>query len=60
MYIATKKNNEKAEQINVMTRELEGLGESLKVEIHIDLLKRTLQKYRTGGHQDMMEYMVFG
>ena len=36
-----KKHNEKAEWINDMTRELEGLEEGPKVEIHIELLKIT-------------------
>ena len=41
--MATKKHNEKAEWINNMTRELEGLKEGPKAEIHIDLLKTTLR-----------------
>ena len=36
-----KKHNEKAECINNMTRELKGLEEGPKLEIHIDLLKTT-------------------
>ena len=35
-----KKHNEKAEWINNMTRELEGLEEGSKAEIHIELLKK--------------------
>ena len=35
------KHNEKTECINNMTRELEGLEEGPKIEIHIDLLKTT-------------------
>ena len=35
-----KKYNEKAKWINDMTRELEGLKEGFKAEIHIELLKR--------------------
>ena len=57
---ANKKHNEKAEWINDTTRELEGLEEGPKAEIHIDLLKTTLKKYQTGKRQAMMEYMVFG
>ena len=38
------KINEKAEWINNMTRELEGLEEVPKAETHIDLLK-TILKY---------------
>ena len=48
-----KKHNEKAEWINDMTRELEGLEEGLKVEIHIELLKKTQKKisnWKTPGH----------
>ena len=41
------KHNEKAKWINNMKKELEGLEESPKEEIHIDLLKHT-QKYQTG------------
>ena len=37
-----KKHNEKVEWINNMTRELEGLEEVLKAEIHIELLKKTV------------------
>ena len=54
------KHNEKAEWINNMTRELEGLEEGPKAEIHIDLLKTTLKKSQTGKRQAMMEYMVSG
>ena len=43
-----------------MTKELEGLEEGSKAEIHIDLLKMTLKKYPTGKRQVMMEYMVSG
>ena len=53
-----KKSNEKAEWINNMTRELEGLKEGPKAEIHTELLKTTLKKYQTGKRQAMMEYMV--
>ena len=58
--MATKKHNKKAEWINNMTRELEGLEEGPKAEIHTDLLKTTLKKYQTGKSHDMMEYMVSG
>ena len=40
------KHNEKAEWISNMTRELEGLEEGSKVEIHIDLLKKTLKNIK--------------
>ena len=43
-----------------MTRELEGLEEGWKAEIHIDLLKMALKKYQIGKLQDMIEYMVSG
>ena len=36
--MATKMHNEKAERINNMTRELEGLEVGQKVEIHNELL----------------------
>ena len=39
-----KKHNENAEWINNITRELEGLKEGLKMEIHVDLLKITLKR----------------
>ena len=58
--MATKRHNEKAEWINNMTRELEGLEEGPKAEIHIDLLEKKLKKYQTGKLQAMMEYMVSG
>ena len=48
-----KTHNEKAEWINNMTRDLEGLEEDLKAEIHIDLLKTTLKKisnWKTPSH----------
>ena len=41
-----KKHNEKAEWINNMTRELEGLEEGPKAEIHTDLLKTTLKNIK--------------
>ena len=48
-----KKHNEKAKWINNITRELEGLKEGPKREIHIELLKKTLKKisnWKTPGH----------
>ena len=47
----------KAKWIDNITKELEGLEEDPKEEIHIDLLKPTLKKYQTGKRQDMMEYI---
>ena len=44
--MATKTITQKANGINNMTRELEGLEEGLKVEIHIDLLKKTLKNIK--------------
>ena len=58
--MATKKHNEKTEWINNLTRELEGLEEGPKAEIHIGLLKTTLKKYQIGKRQAMVEYMVSG
>ena len=43
-----------------MTKELEGLEEGSKAEIHIDLLKITLKIYPTGKRQAMMDYMASG
>ena len=40
-----------------MTRELKGLEEGPKAEIHIHLLKTKLKIYQIGKHQAMMEYM---
>ena len=52
--MATKKKHyEKAEPINNMTIELEGLEDGQKVEKYIDLLKTTLKKisnWKTPGH----------
>ena len=48
-----KKHNEKAEWINDMARELEGLEEGPKAEINIELLKKTLKKisnWKMQGH----------
>ena len=53
------KNNEKAKWINNITRELEGLKENPKAEIHIDLLKMT-QKLQTRKRLAMLVYMVSG
>ena len=50
---AKQKHNEKAEWINNMIRELEGLKEGPKAEIHTDLLKITLKEisnWKTPGH----------
>ena len=55
-----RKRNVKAEWINKMTRELEGLEEGLKAEINIELHKKTLKRYQTGKRQDMMEYTDSG
>ena len=52
------KHNEKAQWINNITKDLEGLEEGPKVEIHIDLLKTIPKKYQTGKRLAMMEYMV--
>ena len=51
--MAAKIHIEKAEGINDMTRELEGLEEGPKAEIHTDLFKTTLKKisiWKTSGH----------
>ena len=57
--MATKKHNEKAERINNITRELEGLEKSPKAEIHSDLLKTTLKKisnWKTPGHDGIHNF----
>ena len=43
-----------------MTRELEGLEEGPKAEIHIDFLRITFKNYESGKCQVMLEYMVSG
>ena len=51
-----KKHNERTEWVNNITRELEGLEEGPKAEIHIDLLKMTLKRipnWKTPGHDRM-------
>ena len=52
----SKKHNENSEWINNITRELEGLEEGPKTEIHIDLLKVTLKgisHWKAPGHDGM-------
>ena len=44
-------------QISNMTKELECVEESPRAEMHIDLLKTTLEKYQIGKHLAMVEYM---
>ena len=54
-----KKHNEKAEWINDMTREQEGLEEGPKAEIHIYLLKKTLKNisnWKTSGHDGIQRF----
>ena len=50
--MTTEKHNEKAEWINKMTRELEGLDEGPRAEIHTDLLKTTwkISNWKTPDH----------
>ena len=51
--MGTKKNNENAEWINNITRELDGLEEGPKMEIHVDLPKTTLKRisnWKAPGH----------
>ena len=56
--MATKKHNKKAEWINNMTREIEGLKEGPKTEIHIGLLKMTLKNinWKTPGHDGIHSF----
>ena len=56
----TKKHNENVEWINNITRELDGLEEAPKTEIHIDLFKTTLKRISNWKRQAMMEYMASG
>ena len=54
-----KKHNEDAEWINNITRELEGLKEGSKMEIHVDLLKTTLKRisnWKTLGHDGIHSF----
>ena len=54
--MATKKHDERAEWIKNITRDLEGLEEGPRVEIHIDLLKTTLKRipnWKTPGHDEI-------
>ena len=61
MWQPKKKNhNERTEWINNMTRELKGLEEGPKAEIHIYLLKTTLKIYPTWKRLAMMVYMASG
>ena len=51
-----KKHNENADWINNITKELEGLEESSKMETHIDLLKTTLKRisnWKTSGYDEI-------
>ena len=54
------KNNEKAEWINNMIRELKGLEEGRKRKYTSIYSKRQKKKYQTGKRQAMMEYVVSG
>ena len=54
-----KKHNENAEWINNITRELDGLEEGPKMEIHIDLLKTTLKRIwnsKAPGHDGIHSF----
>ena len=52
--MATKKHTKNAEWINNVTKELEGLGEGLKTEIHINLFKMTQKKdWQAQSHDGM-------
>ena len=57
--MATKTINEKAEWINLITRELEKLEEGPKAKIHTDLLRPTLKKlsnWKTPGHDCIHDF----
>ena len=52
-----KEHNKVAEWISNMAKDLKGLKEGPKAEIHIYLLRTTLKKYQIGKRLAMMEYM---
>ena len=56
-YANQREHSKKDKWISNMAKELEGLEEGLKTEIHINLLRTTLKKYQIGKRQTMMEYM---
>ena len=59
--MTTKKHNDNTEWINTITRELEGLEEGPKMEIHIDLLKTTLKRilnWKTPGHDGINGFWI--
>ena len=53
-------NNRKAEWINNVEKELQGLEEGPKVRKLLDSLRTTLKKYQIGKGQDMKAYMDSG
>ena len=56
-----KKHNKNAEWINNITREIEGLEEGPKMEIHIDLLKTTLKRisnWKAPGHDGIYGFWL--
>ena len=53
-------HNERAEWINNITRELEGLEKAWKQKYTLICSKWHLKKYQTGKRQAMMEYVVSG
>ena len=57
--MATKNHNKKAQWINNIIKELEGLEEGSKAEIHIDLLKTSLKKsnWKTAGHDGIHGFL---
>ena len=55
-----REHNKKSEWIGNMAKDLEGLEEGPKAEIHIDLLRTTLKRYLIGKCHAMMEYMDSG
>ena len=56
-----KKNNENAELINNITRELDGLEEGPEMEIHVDLLRTTLKRisnWKAPGHDGIYGFWL--
>ena len=52
-----KEYNRKAEWMNNMKKELQGLEESPEMIIHLESLRATLKIYRIRNLRTMMEYM---
>ena len=58
--MATKRTWQKSQWISNVWKQLEGHEERPKAEIHINLLRRTLEKYQIRNQEAMMGYMNSG